>query len=68
MKGGVNMNHVIVLAAEGATDLITRALANVGEVVKTGTNIVTDNQVALAFVGLSLAGVGVAFFKKLCHR
>ncbi len=62
------MTNFVVLAAEGATNLITQALSNVTEVITTGTNIVTENPVAMVFVGLSLAGVGVAFFKRLTHR
>ncbi len=58
----------MLLMAETSGSLITDALANVSSVVSTGTEIVTGNPVAMVFIGLSLAGVGIAFFKKLTRK
>lgn len=58
----------MLLMAETSGNLITDALANVSSVVSTGTEIVTGNPVAMVFIGLSLAGVGIAFFKKLTRK
>jgi len=57
-----------LMAAEDTTNLITKALENVTTVFNSGVDMVTGNSVAMVFIGFSLAGVGVAFFKRLTRK
>lgn len=53
---------------EGVTSLITNALTNVTTVFNQGVDMITNNEIAMVFIGFSLAGAGVAFFKRLIRR
>ena len=53
---------------EGVTSLISSALENVTTVFNQGVDMVTGNEVAMVFIGFSLAGAGVGFFKRLIRR
>lgn len=53
---------------DGVTSLITSALSNVTTVFNAGVDMVTGNEVAMVFIGFSLAGAGVGFFKRLIRR
>lgn len=53
---------------EGATNIITSALQNVSTVFNSAVDMVTGQPVAMLFIGFSIAGAGVAFFKRLIRR
>lgn len=52
---------------EGATNMIASALANVSTVFSNAVTMVTDNAVAMSFVGIALAGAGIGLFRRVIH-
>lgn len=54
--------------AEGATSMITSALANVSTVFNSAVTMITGNEVAMVFVGIPLIGAGIGLFRCLTHR
>lgn len=53
---------------DGVTSLITSALSNVTTVFNAGVDMVTGNEIAMVFIGFSLVGTAVGFFKGLTSR
>lgn len=53
---------------EGAANLVTSALANVGAVFTQATSMITDNALAMVFVGISLAGAGIGLFHRVIRH
>lgn len=52
---------------EGATNLVTSALANVTTVFNAAVDMATGNSVTMTFIGISLVGAGIGLFFKLSH-
>lgn len=52
---------------EGATNLITTALANVGTIFTQAVNMVTENAIPMAFIGIALVGGGLGLFRRTIH-
>lgn len=52
---------------ENSTNLVTQALENVTAIFSSAVNMVTGNAVALAFIGISLAGAGLSLFRIVIH-
>lgn len=52
---------------EQGTNLVTSALADVSTIFTSAVTMVTGNAVALAFIGISLAGAGLGLFKRVIH-
>ena len=50
---------------EGGTSVISQALTNVTTVFTSAVDMVTSNPIALVFLGLALAGAGIALFRKV---
>lgn len=54
--------------AEGATSMITAALANVSTVFNAAVTMIMGNEVAMVFVGIPLLGAGIGLFHCLTRR
>lgn len=52
---------------ESGTNLVTQALSDVTTIFTSAVNMVTGNAVALAFIGISLAGAGLGLFRSVIH-
>lgn len=52
---------------EGTVNLISTALTNVGTVFTQATTMVTENAVAMVFVGMALARGGLRLFRSVIH-
>jgi hypothetical protein len=52
---------------ENATNLITSALANVSTVFTSAVTMVTQNEIAMVFIGMGLVAGGIRLFKKVRH-
>lgn len=52
---------------ETSTNLVTQALENVSTIFNSAVTMVTGNAVALAFIGISLAGAGLGLFRRVIH-
>lgn len=50
---------------EGATNLITSALANVTTVFNEAVDMITGNAVAMVFVGITIIGAGIGLFRNV---
>lgn len=50
---------------ENTPSVITSALADVTTIFTTAVNMITGSPIALAFIGISLAGAGVGLFKRV---
>lgn len=48
--------------------MIATALENVTSVFNAAVTMVTGNDVAMVFIGISLAGAGIALFRKVIHK
>ena len=53
---------------EGAANLISDALSNIPTIFNSAVTMVTGNPVAMAFVGISLAGAGIGLFRRVISR
>lgn len=53
---------------EGATSMVTSALANVSTVFTSAVGMITDNAVAMVFIGISLAGAGIGLFHRVIRH
>lgn len=53
---------------EGATNLVSSALANVATVFTQATSMITDNAIAMVFVGISLVGGGIGLFHRIIRH
>lgn len=52
---------------EGATNLVTSALANVSTIFTTAVTMVTENVIPMAFIGIALVGGGIGLFRRTIH-
>ena len=52
---------------EGATNLVTTALANVSSIFSTAVTMVTENAIPMAFIGIALVGGGIGLFRRTIH-
>lgn len=52
---------------EGATNLVTQALANVGAIFTQAVTMVTQNAIPMAFIGIALVGGGLGLFSRTIH-
>lgn len=59
------MFDVYAVAAEGDSGMISTALENVTSIFSSAVNMVTGNPIAMVFIGISLAGAGIALFRKV---
>lgn len=50
------------------TNIISNALSNVGIIFDSAVDMITTNPLALAYVGLGLAGAGIGLFRHLVPR
>lgn len=53
---------------EGATNMITSALANVSQVFTTAVDMITGNAVAMVFVGIAVVGGGIGLFHRVIRH
>lgn len=53
---------------ETTTNLVTSAMSNVATVFTSVTGMITSNEIAMVFLGFSIAGAGVGLFKKITSR
>lgn len=53
---------------EGVSDMVASALANVAEVFNQAVTMVTENAVAMVFVGISLVGGGIGLFHRIIRH
>ncbi len=53
---------------EGATNMLTTALENVTTVFNQAVTMITGNEVAMLFVGISVIGAGIGLFRRVTHR
>lgn len=53
---------------EGATNLIQSCLANVSIVFNQAVSMITGNEVAMLFVGMSVIGSGIGLFRQVTAR
>lgn len=53
---------------EGATSMITTALANVSTVFNQAVTMITGNEIAMLFVGIPIIGAGIGLFHRLVGR
>lgn len=53
---------------EGATSMLTSALANVTSVFNTAVTMITGNEIAMLFVGIPVVGAGIGLFHRLIGR
>ena len=52
---------------EGATNLVTQALTNVGAIFTQAVTMVTENAIPMAFIGIALVGGGLGLFRRTIH-
>ena len=57
-----------VILMEGAASMVTNALANVSTVFTSAVGMITDNAVAMVFIGISLAGAGIGLFHRVIRH
>lgn len=50
---------------EGASSMITTALANVSMVFNQAVTMITGNEIAMLFVGIPIIGAGIGLFHRL---
>lgn len=50
------------------TSLVTQALSDVTSTFTTVTDMVTDSQLAMVFIGFAIAGAGLGLFRRLVPR
>lgn len=63
------MDTSIMVAAETvAGGTVSEALADVTTVFNAAVNMVTGNTIAMVFIGMSIAGVALALFRKVVHK
>lgn len=53
---------------EGAANLISDALTNVSTIFTSAVTMVTGSPLAMAFIGISLAGAGIGLFRRVIGR
>lgn len=53
---------------EGASSMISTALANVTTVFSQAVTMITGNEIAMVFVGIPLVGAGIGLFHSLIGR
>ncbi len=53
---------------EGASSMISTALANVTTVFNQAVTMITGNEIAMVFVGIPLVGAGIGLFHSLIGR
>lgn len=56
------MFEVLAVAAEG---VVATALENVGTIFTSSVNMVTEQPIAMAFIGMALVGGGIGLFRKV---
>lgn len=59
------MDFMPIVAAEGVGGLISNALSDVPTVFNSAMQMIEGNEVAMVFVGLTLAGAGIGLFHRL---
>lgn len=59
------MFEMFTVAAEGDAGMISSALENVTSIFTSAVTMVTGNPIAMVFIGISLAGAGIALFRKV---
>jgi hypothetical protein len=52
---------------EGAVNLVSSAMTNVTTLFTSAVDMVTGNDIPMAFIGLSLAAGAIALFRKAIH-
>lgn len=50
---------------ESSTNMVTEALSNVTTIFTQAVNMVTGVPLAMAFIGISLAGAGIGLFSRV---
>lgn len=50
---------------ENATNMITTALENVSTVFTSAVTMITDNPIAMVFIGIGIVGGGIGLFRKV---
>lgn len=56
------MFEVLAVAAEG---VVATALENVGTIFTSSVSMVTEQPIAMAFIGMALVGGGIGLFRKV---
>lgn len=59
------MFEMFTVAAEGDAGLISTALSNVSTIFLSAVGMVTEQPIAMAFIGMALVGGGIGLFRKV---